>query len=56
MQPAESAEQGVLLDQEQVEVPAADVLTALTQLDEARAALDTLEHDLTRAARKRGTS
>lgn len=34
----------------QTEVPAADVLAALTQLDEARAALDTLERDLTRAA------
>ncbi|AVI00039.1 hypothetical protein C5L38_35490 (plasmid) [Streptomyces sp. WAC00288] len=43
-------------DGEQVEVPAADVLAALTQLDEARAALDTLERDLTRAARRRGAS
>ncbi|MDX3025417.1 hypothetical protein [Streptomyces acidiscabies] len=43
-------------DQEQAEVPADDVLAALTQLDEARAALDTLERDLTRAARKRGAS
>ncbi|MFC6367196.1 hypothetical protein [Nonomuraea thailandensis] len=41
-------------DAEQAEVPAADVLAALTQLDEARAALDTLERDLTRAARRRG--
>ncbi|MFJ7416589.1 hypothetical protein ACIQWZ_38195 [Streptomyces sp. NPDC098077] len=47
---------GALDDQEQTEVPADDVLAALTQLDEARAALDTLERDLTRAARKRGTS
>ncbi|MFD8992306.1 hypothetical protein ACFVZ4_30195 [Streptomyces goshikiensis] len=38
------------------EVPAVDVLAALTQLDEARAALDTLERDLTRAARGRGAS
>ncbi|MGW0999178.1 hypothetical protein [Streptomyces sp. bgisy153] len=43
-------------DAEQAEVPAADVLAALTQLDEARAALDTLERDLTRAARRRGAS
>jgi type II secretory pathway component PulJ len=43
-------------DQEQAEVPADDVLAALTQLDEARAALDTLERDLTRAARRRGAS
>jgi hypothetical protein len=42
--------------QEQAEVPADDVLAALTQLDEARSALDTLERDLTRAARKRGAS
>ncbi|AWZ07705.1 MULTISPECIES: hypothetical protein [unclassified Streptomyces] len=42
--------------QEQPEVPADDVLAALTQLDEARAALDTLERDLTRAARERGAS
>ncbi|MFH8620177.1 hypothetical protein ACH4E8_34555 [Streptomyces sp. NPDC017979] len=41
---------------EQAEVPADDVLAALTQLDEARAALDTLERDLTRAARRRGAS
>ncbi|MEU3220138.1 hypothetical protein [Streptomyces sp. NPDC006971] len=47
---------GVLDDGEQAEVPADDVLAALTQLDEARAALDTLERDLTRAARKRGAS
>jgi hypothetical protein len=38
------------------EVPAEDVLAALTQLDEARAALDTLERDLTRAARTRNAS
>ncbi|MEU7206165.1 hypothetical protein [Streptomyces sp. NPDC045470] len=38
------------------EVPADDVLAALTQLDEARAALDTLERDLTRAARERKAS
>ncbi|MGW8730506.1 hypothetical protein ACWGNF_31270 [Streptomyces sp. NPDC055808] len=43
-------------DTEQAEVPANDVLAALTQLDEARAALDTLERDLTRAARRRGAS
>ncbi|MGW1037885.1 hypothetical protein ACWD4Z_37575 [Streptomyces antibioticus] len=43
-------------DAESAEVPAADVLAALTQLDEARAALDTLERDLTRAARRRGAS
>lgn len=43
-------------DAEQAEVPADDVLAALTQLDEARAALDTLERDLTRAARRRGAS
>lgn len=42
--------------QEQGEVPAVDVLAALTQLDEARAALDTLERDLTRAARRRGAT
>lgn len=47
---------GALDDQEQAQVPADDVLAALTQLDEARAALDTLERDLTRAARKRGAS
>ncbi|WP_415962022.1 hypothetical protein [Streptomyces sp. 021-4] len=47
---------GTLGDHEQAQVPADDVLTALTQLDEARAALDTLERDLTRAARKRGAS
>lgn len=40
----------------QEEVPADDVLAALTQLEEARAALDTLERDLTRAARGRGAS
>lgn len=40
-------------DAQQAEVPTADVLAALAQLDEARAALDTLEHDLTRAARRR---
>ncbi|MFI7360409.1 hypothetical protein ACIBTP_41730 [Streptomyces avidinii] len=43
-------------DQEQAEVPAVDVLAALAQLDEARAALDTLESDLTQAARRRGAS
>ncbi|GGZ84002.1 hypothetical protein [Streptomyces rubiginosohelvolus] len=43
-------------DAESAEVPAADVLAALTQLAEARAALDTLERDLTRAARRRGAS
>ncbi|MGW7460950.1 hypothetical protein [Streptomyces sp. NPDC054797] len=43
-------------DQEQAEVPAVDLLAALTQLDEARAALDTLERDLTRASRRRGAS
>ncbi|MFJ4343225.1 hypothetical protein [Streptomyces sp. NPDC088915] len=43
-------------DAEQTEVPAADVLAALTQLDEARAALDTLERDLIRAARRREAS
>ncbi|MFB7584560.1 MULTISPECIES: hypothetical protein [Streptomyces] len=43
-------------DAERAEVPADDVLAALTQLDEARAALDTLERDLTRAARRRGAS
>lgn len=37
-------------------MPAEDALAALTQLDEARAALDTLERDLTRAARTRGAS
>jgi type II secretory pathway component PulJ len=42
--------------QEPPHVPASDVLAALTQLDEARAALDTLERDLTRAARSRGAS
>lgn len=47
---------GVLEGQEPPEVPAEDVLAALTQLDEARAALDTLERDLTRAARTRGAS
>ncbi|MFD4178179.1 hypothetical protein [Streptomyces anulatus] len=47
---------GTLDDGKQAEVPADDVLAALTQLDEARAALDTLERDLTRAARKRGAS
>ncbi|MFF9638769.1 hypothetical protein ACF1D2_29845 [Streptomyces bacillaris] len=41
---------------DQAQVPAEDVLAALTQLDEARAALDTLERDLTRAARERGAS
>lgn len=42
---------------EQAEVvPVDDVLAALAQLDEARAALDTLERDLTRAARRRGAS
>ncbi|MDN3262863.1 hypothetical protein QWJ26_24265 [Streptomyces sp. CSDS2] len=43
-------------DAEQAEVPADHILAALTQLDEARAALDTLERDLTRAARRRGAS
>ncbi|MFF9593585.1 hypothetical protein ACF1FX_31040 [Streptomyces sp. NPDC014646] len=43
-------------DAEREEVPADDVLAALTQLDEARAALDTLERDLTRAARTRSAS
>ncbi|MEU2062347.1 hypothetical protein [Streptomyces sp. NPDC013455] len=43
-------------DAEQAEVPADDILAALTQLDEARAALDTLERDLTRVARRRGAS
>ncbi|MGW1252246.1 hypothetical protein [Streptomyces sp. NPDC002535] len=43
-------------DAEQAEVSADDILAALTQLDEARAALDTLERDLTRAARRRGAS
>lgn len=38
------------------DVPAADLLAALTQLTEARAALDTLERDLTRGARQRGAS
>ncbi|WP_427251106.1 hypothetical protein [Bacillus cereus] len=48
---------GVLDDtQHPPEVPADDVLAALTQLDEARAALDTLERDLTRAARERKAS
>jgi len=47
---------GVPDGQERPEVPAGDVLAALTQLDEARAALDTLERDLTRAARARGAS
>ncbi|MFB6755483.1 hypothetical protein ACFCX6_31725 [Streptomyces sp. NPDC056353] len=47
---------GVPDGQEPPEVPAGDVLAALTQLDEARAALDTLERDLTRAARDRGAS
>ncbi|GHG05549.1 hypothetical protein ACFFSH_40015 [Streptomyces filamentosus] len=42
--------------EEQVEVPAGDVLAALTLLDEARAALDTLERGLTRAARARSAS
>ncbi|MFD5898659.1 hypothetical protein [Streptomyces sp. NPDC060366] len=35
---------------------AEDALAALTQLDEARATLDALERDLTRAARVRGAS
>ena len=43
-------------DTEREEVPADDVLAALTQLDEARAALDTLERDLTKAARARAAS
>ena len=47
---------GVPDGQERPEVPAEDVLAALTQLDEARAALDTLERDLTHAARARGAS
>ncbi|RLU79693.1 hypothetical protein CTZ27_36280 [Streptomyces griseocarneus] len=38
------------------EVSAEDLLAALTRLDEARAALDTLERDLTRAARARKAS
>ncbi|MEU1824169.1 hypothetical protein ABZ502_17300 [Streptomyces abikoensis] len=38
------------------EVPAQDVLAALTQLAEARAALDTLELDLLQGAKQRGAS
>ncbi|MGW9436776.1 hypothetical protein [Streptomyces sp. NPDC055607] len=38
------------------EVPAEDVLAALTQMSEARAKLDTLERDLIRAARSRSAS
>ncbi|MFE3143379.1 hypothetical protein [Streptomyces scopuliridis] len=37
-------------------VPADDVLAALTMLDDARARLDALEHDLLRAARSRDAS
>lgn len=51
-----AADQHRFDDAEQAVVPAADVLAALTQLDEARAALDTLERDLTQAARRRGAS
>ncbi|MEU2078610.1 hypothetical protein [Streptomyces sp. NPDC013489] len=51
-----AADQHNLDDAKQAQVPAEDVLAALTQLVEARAALDTLERDLTRAARKRGAS
>ncbi|MEK8175042.1 hypothetical protein NKH77_56085 [Streptomyces sp. M19] len=47
---------GALDGADRPEVPAEDVLAALTQLDEARAAMDTLERDLTRAARDRGAS
>lgn len=41
---------------DQVDVPLEDVLAALTQLDQARADLDVLERDLTRAARSRDGS
>lgn len=47
---------GAFDGQEKPEVPADDVLAALTRFDEARAALDRLERDLTRAARTRGAS
>ncbi|MYS39110.1 hypothetical protein K388_07178 [Streptomyces sp. KhCrAH-43] len=42
--------------QDAVAVPAEDVLAALTQIAEARASLDRLEHDLIRAARIRSAS
>lgn len=42
--------------EETPEVPAEDVLAALTQMTEARANLDALERDLIRAARSRSTS
>ncbi|MFF8387854.1 hypothetical protein ACF053_30015 [Streptomyces kanasensis] len=42
--------------EEAPEVPAEDVLAALTQMAEARASLDALEHDLIRAARSRSAS
>nr|WP_233109093.1 hypothetical protein [Streptomyces sp. 14R-10] len=42
--------------EETPEVPAEDVLAALTQMEEARANLDALEHDLIRAARSRSAS
>ncbi|MFJ4342965.1 hypothetical protein [Streptomyces sp. NPDC088915] len=42
--------------EEVAEVPAEDVLAALTQMSEARAKLDTLERDLIRAARNRSAS
>ncbi|MEU3218669.1 hypothetical protein [Streptomyces sp. NPDC006971] len=42
--------------EETPEVPAEDVLAALTQMEEARANLDALERDLIRAARSRSAS
>ncbi|MEU5091097.1 hypothetical protein [Streptomyces sp. NPDC021356] len=42
--------------EETPEVPAEDVLAALTQMAEARASLDALERDLIRAARSRSAS
>ncbi|NEB59706.1 hypothetical protein G3I20_18875 [Streptomyces sp. SID8111] len=42
--------------EEAPEVPAEDLLAALTQVEEARARLDALERDLIRGARNRGAS